>query len=129
MNTLGVLLGGGAVATILLGLIDRIRNRAYDRRKQGTSVKLDEAQYTEITARAEQTSSASLMAVGAFWQGQFNEMQKTMTDRLEAEQKWRTGMTAKLKAHERWDRDLLKKLEECDVHIEDPPSLDPDDIN
>ena len=123
MNTLMALLGGGALTTIVLGLIDRIRNRKFDRLKQGTSVKLDEAQYAEITSRAEQTSSSNLMAVGAFWQGQFTEIEK----RLAAEQDWRARVTVKLKEHERWDVRLMKLLEECGMQIEPPPSLNPDD--
>lgn len=126
MNTLMLILGAGGGATILLRLIDIVRNFRYDKRKQDSTIKLDDAQYAEITSRAEQTSSASLMAVGAFWQGQFSEMQKVMQERLDAETKWRTGMTTKLKAHEKWDRQLMKMLEDCDMHIPPPPSLDPD---
>lgn len=123
MNPLVTVLAGGAGATILLGLIDRIKNWKYDRRKQDSSIKLDEGTYDEIASRAEQTNSSNLMAVGAFWQGQFSDIEK----RLAAEKDWRNTMTVKLRKHEAWDRKLMKMLAECDMHIDPPPSLDPDD--
>lgn len=116
-------LGSGVGMTTVLGIYDRVRNRRFDRRKQDSSIKLDDAQYEDIAARAEQTSSTNLMAVGAFWQGQFNSIQ----EQLEAERDWRKVMTPKLRAHKQWDDHVAVVLRECDMDVGPPPSLDPDD--
>lgn len=121
-TTLLAILGTGGGMTVLLGIYDRIRNRRFDKRKQQSTIQLDDAQYKEITARAEQTNSANLMAVGAFWQGQFNAILK----QLEDEQNWRARMTPRLKAHKRWDDQVSNMLGDA---IGPPPSLDPDDDN
>jgi hypothetical protein len=123
-TVLTTVLGGGAGMTVVLGVYDRVRNRKFEARKQGTTIKLDEATYTEIASRAEQTSSSNLMAVGAFWQGQFQEVEK----QLAAEQDWRRRMKQRARAHREWDEELIRKLElECDIHVDSPPPLDPDD--
>lgn len=109
--------------TGVLGIYDRIRNRRFDKRSQEGTIKLNDAQYKDITARAEQTASSNLMAVGSFWQGQFASIVKE----LEIEKQFRLKMTPRLKAHKIWDQQVTVKLEECSMHVDPPPSLDPDD--
>lgn len=127
-GVLAAVLGSGASMTIALGVYDRIRNRRFDKRKQETTIKLDEATYNEIAARAEQVDANKIMAVGAFWQGQFSELSK----RFEAEQRtnrerW-DRMTRKAHEHKLWDEKLLRKLADCNINdMESPPSLDPDE--
>jgi hypothetical protein len=120
---LTTVLGSGAGMTVVLGVYDRVRNRKFDRRKQDTTIKLDEATYTEIASRAEQVSSTNLMAVGSFWQGQFD----MLTKRFESEQDWHRRVAEKLRAHRAWDQQIMRRLDECGIHVDPPPTLDPDE--
>lgn len=127
-STIIGLLGGGAGATVLLGAIDRIRNRKYDKQKQKNTLQLDDVTMGEIQTRAEQSQNSSLMAVGAFWSGQFLELSK----KVEADQKvnrerWDRLMD-RVHLHKVWDATVVQKLHECDMgDIDPPPSLDPDE--
>jgi hypothetical protein len=118
------LLGGGAGATLILGIIDRSRNAKFDRRKQDTGIKLDEATYADIASRAEQTNQTGLMAVGSFWQGQFGEIVKRVDELAE----WQRKARIQMQKHREWDRQLLS---DCEGHgsIGPPPPLDPDDAD
>lgn len=123
-QTIVTILCSGVLFTAILGFYDRLRNRRFEKTKQGTGLKLDSAQYNEIVARTEQTSSSNMIAVGAFWQGQFSEV----TKRLDAEQEWRKRMKVRLHEHRTWDRKLLARLSPDVIsELGEPPSLDPDD--
>lgn len=112
-------LASGVTMTGVLGIYDRIRNRKFDKRKQDTSVKLDQATYDEIASRAAQTNSSNLMAVGSFWQGQFNELAK----QVEGLESWRRRAKDRWHEHYIWDQ----KMVAGDPDPGPPPSLDPDE--
>lgn len=125
MGTSGLItiLGSGALFTVILGIYDRVRNRKFEARKQGTTIKLDEATYAEITARSEQSNQTGLMAVGSFWQGQFAELEK----RFASERLWRIRAQRKMREHRQWDALVARKMAECNMAVPEPPSLDPDE--
>lgn len=116
------ILGSGVGGATILKLIDMVRNRKFDKRKQETSVQLDEATYAEIAARAANVNNTNLMAVGSFWQGQFQELAK----QVENLEDWRRRAKSRLREHEQWDNMVASKMEECNMHIDPPPPLDPD---
>lgn len=130
LTVLGSLLGGGAVATILLGVVDRVRNRKYDKTKQTNNLRLDDATLIEIQKRAEQSQSSNMMAVGAFWSGQFMELSKQFEREQETNKlRWQRLMD-RMHQHKAWDEKVMESLRECGMTVDaPPPSLDPDEPN
>lgn len=131
LTTLFSVLGGGAGATVLLGVVDRFRNRKYDKTKQGNSLLLDDATLEEIQKRAETTQSSNMMAVGAFWSGQFLELSKQFTKEQEASRLRWDRLKIRLHEHKDWDERVLRRLDGFDSNpdtpLGPPPSLDPDE--
>lgn len=123
-TVLTTVLGSGVTMTGVLTVYDRVRNRKFEKRKQDATIKLDEATYTEIASRAEQTNSSNLMAVGAFWQGQFTELQSQVASL----QDWRRRAKQRWHEHQTYDEGLARQIVELGGQAQPPPSLDPDDV-
>jgi hypothetical protein len=123
-TVLTTVLGSGVGMTGVLAVYDRVRNRKFERRKQDSTIKLDEATYAEISSRAEQTNSSSLMAVGAFWQGQF----ASLASQVASLEDWRRRAKNRWHEHQVYDEGLARQIVELGGHAEPPPSLDPDDV-
>jgi len=111
-----ILLGLGGALGALFTVWTQIRDRRQTKAKAVGQIKLDQASYNEIAARAASINSEDLRKVGEFWQGQFDavkEENKEIRKELDTERRFRRRITKYIRNHEPWDELAENKLAEA----------------
>lgn len=118
------LLGAGGGLSLILTMFDKWRNRKFNKLKEESSIKLDDATYTEIASRAARINSADRISIETWWKVQFESVKEDLAE----EQDWRRRAIKRWHDHKRWDDEQAQRLRELSGEpIEPAPSLDPDD--
>jgi hypothetical protein len=97
-----------------------VRDKDFRQARQKGEIKLTDAQYTEIAARASQTKTAEQIQAGEYWMNQFAAIRKE----LERQNRRWDKLKPQLHKHKVWDDYVAARLLECDITVDSAPSLE-----
>lgn len=118
------LLGAGGGLSAIFTMLDRWRNRKFNKIKEESSIKLDDATFKEIASRAAKINSEDRISIETWWKEQFESVKGDLSE----QQDWRRRAIRRWHEHKRWDDEQARRLQELSGEsIEPAPSLDPDD--